>query len=192
METDDRHYFFEGLFIVVFTIAGVLLFVWLGASGHRDDVVYRIRFLESVSGLGVGDAVTYRGVDVGSVKRMSLPADDPRVVLVDVSLRKDAPITTETKATLKMKGITGAVSIELTGGAPGAKSLVSATPAGEIPVIPSEKSAMSSLFEDLPKAVKKFTGIENQTQKVLSDVGDVTKQVKEDPSVLLRRKKKAE
>lgn len=192
METDDKHYFFEGLFIVVFAIAGVLLFVWLGASGHRDDVLYRIRFLESVSGLAVGDAVTYRGVGVGTVARMSLSADDPRVVLVDVNIRKDAPISTETKATLKMKGITGSVSIELTGGGPTSKSLLSATPPGEVPVIPSEKSAFSSLFDDLPKVVKRFAGIEAQTQKVLSDVGEVTKQVKEDPSLLLRRRKKAE
>ena len=192
METDDRHYFFEGLFILVFAIAGVLLLVWLGASGHRDDVLYRIRFLESVSGLAVGDAVTYRGVGVGTVARMSLSADDPRVVLVDVNIRKDAPISTETKATLKMKGITGSVSIELTGGGPTSKSLLSATPPGEVPVIPSEKSAFSSLFDDLPKVVKRFAGIEAQTQKVLSDVGEVTKQVKEDPSLLLRRRKKAE
>src|SRR2546423_12987987 len=121
METDDRHYFFEGLFIIVFTVAAGLFFVWLGKAGHRDDVLYRIRFGESVNGLAVGDEVKFRGVDIGSVQSLKLNPNDARYVLVDVKLRNDAPITTDTKATLKMKGITGGVSIELTGGSPGAQ-----------------------------------------------------------------------
>ena len=197
METDDKHYFFEGLFIIVFAVAAALIFVWLGSSGHRDDVLYRIRFGESVNGLAVGDEVKFRGVDIGSVHAMQLDEKDPRFVVVDVKLRKDAPITTDTKATLKMKGITGGVSIELTGGSPGAKSLIAATPPGEIPLIQSEKSTMTSLFEELPKAMKKFVGLESQAQKVLTDVGEVTKdigevakEVKENPSVLLRGRPK--
>ena len=200
METDDKHYFFEGLFIIVFTIAGALLFAWFGTFEHRDDVLYRIRFSESVTGLAVGEPVKYRGVDVGTVKTMRIDPEDPRLVQVDVKIRKDTPITTETKATLTMKGITGSMSVELTGSSPNAKSLISATPPGEVPVIPSEKSKLSSFFDDLPKVMKKFSGIESQAQKVLTDVGEitkdvkeVTKEVKEDPSLLLRgRKKKKE
>jgi phospholipid/cholesterol/gamma-HCH transport system substrate-binding protein len=192
METDDRHYFFEGLFIIVFTVAAGLFFVWLGKTGHRDDVLYRIRFAESVNGLAVGDEVKFRGVDIGSVQSLKLNPNDSRYVLVDVKLRNDAPITTDTKATLKMKGITGGVSIELTGGSPGAQRLAAVTPPGEVPMIPSEKSAMTSVFEELPKVVKKFAGLETQAQKALSDVTDVTKEVKEDPSLLLRGRRKKE
>ena len=190
METDDRHYFFEGLFIIVLTIAAVLLFAWFGTYERRDDVLYRIRFTESVNGLAVGDAVNYRGVDVGTVKTMRIDPDDPRLVQVDVRIARDTPITTETRATLTMKGITGSVSIELSGSRPDAKSLVSATPAGEVPVIPSEKSKMSAFFDELPRAMKKFTALEADAQKVLSDVGDVAKEVKENPSVLLRGRRK--
>ena len=67
MET-DRHYFFEGLFIIGLAVAAVLFFIWLTSAGHRDDVLYRIHFAESVSGLALGDPVKYRGVDVGMVK----------------------------------------------------------------------------------------------------------------------------
>lgn len=188
MET-DRNYFIEGLFIIGFSVAAVFAFVWLAGSGHRDDVLYRIRFAESVSGLAVGDAVKYRGVDVGTVKAMAIDPADSRLVQVDVKLRKDAPIKTDTKASLRMKGITGVVYIELSGRGADAKTLLSATPEGQIPEIPSEKSNLTNILEQLPKVIVKFSEIENQTKKVLSDVGEVTGKIKEDPSLLLRRPK---
>ena len=184
MET-DRHYFFEGLFIIVLSVGAALAFVWLSGSAHRDDVLYRIHFYESVSGLSLGDPVKFRGVDIGTVKAMSLDLADPRRVEVDVALRKDAPVKTDTKASLKLKGITGVVFIELDGGSTGAKTLVAMTPEGQIPEIPSEKSTLTTLVEALPKAVERFLAIENQTKKVLSDVGAVTSDIKENPSRLI-------
>jgi len=188
MEADKR-YFYEGLFIVVIAAAAAFFFVWLAGSEHRDDVLYRIKFTESVSGLALGDPVKYRGVDVGTVKAMALDPDDPRIVRVEVKLRKSTPVKTDTKASLKLKGITGVVFIELDGGSPQAQSLLAATPAGQTPEIPSERSSLANLLEQLPKAIEKFTGIENQAKKVLSDVGEVAAKVKENPSLLLRRPK---
>ena len=114
----DKHYFVEGLFIIVFTIAAAVFAVWIGSPGHRDDVIYRIHFPDSVSGLALGDPVKFRGVDVGTVKTMSLDRDNPRLVQVDVRLRKETPVMTDTKASLELKGITGVVFIDLNGGDP--------------------------------------------------------------------------
>jgi phospholipid/cholesterol/gamma-HCH transport system substrate-binding protein len=188
MEADKR-YFFEGLFIVVFSAAMAFLFVWLAGPGHRDDVFYRIYFSESVSGLARGDPVKYRGVDVGTVDAMAIDPDDPRRVRVDVRLRKDTPVKTDTKATLKWKGITGVVFVELDGGSPQAGSLLAATAPGQIPEIPTEKSSIANILETLPKAISRFTALEGQAKKVLTDVGEVTAKVKENPSLLLRRPK---
>jgi ABC-type transporter Mla subunit MlaD len=47
----DRHYFIEGLFIIGVSVAAAFFAVWLVGTGHRDDVLYRIQFAESVSGL---------------------------------------------------------------------------------------------------------------------------------------------
>src|SRR5262250_2738154 len=96
MET-DRRYFLEGLFIVGFLVAAAFFFVWLANAGKSDDIVYRIRFAESVSGLALGDGVKYHGVDVGTVKAMRIDTADPRIVEVDVRLRKEAPVKTDTK-----------------------------------------------------------------------------------------------
>ena len=188
MET-DKHYLVEGLFIIGFSIAAAFFFIWLAGTGHRDDMPYRIHFAESVSGLSLGDPVKYHGVDVGTVKAMGLDPADPRRVQVDGSLRKEAPVKTDTKATLKLKGITGVVFIELSGGKPEAKSLLAATPAGEIPEIPSEKSSLNAFLDKLPKVIDKFSSIEDQAKKVVTDVGELTAKVKENPSLLLRRPK---
>ena len=202
----DKHYFLEGLFIIGFAIAAALAFVWLAKTGHRDDVLYRIHFAESVSGMALGDPVKFHGVDVGTVKSMGIDSADPRLVQVDVSLRKDAPVKTDTKASLKLKGITGVVFVELNGGSTDAKSLVEVTPAGKIPEIPYEKSKLSSLLDTLPKVLESFSSLGGQAKKALSDVGEITSnmkeassnvketsvKVKEDPSLLLRRPKKKE
>jgi phospholipid/cholesterol/gamma-HCH transport system substrate-binding protein len=186
----DKHYFFEGLFIIVFSIAAALFAVWLGSSGHRDDVIYRIRFPDSVSGLTAGDTVKFRGVDVGTVKSMIIDPENSRLVRVDVRLRKETPVKTDTRASLTLKGITGVVFIELNGGDPAAKTLLAVTPENQVPEIPSEKTGLNAMLDELPKLVKKFAAIEDQVKKVVTSVGGLTEKVKENPSLLLRRPQK--
>jgi phospholipid/cholesterol/gamma-HCH transport system substrate-binding protein len=184
MET-DRHYFIEGLFIIGLSIAAAFFFVWLQSSDHRDDVLYRIHFTESVSGLALGDPVKFHGVDVGTVKAMALDTADPRKVQVDVKLRKEAPVKTDTRASLKLKGITGVVFIELNGGAPNAQTLAAVTPEGQIPEIASEKSSLTTALDQLPRILEKFSAIEDQTKKVVPDVGEVTGKIKNNPLLRL-------
>lgn len=189
MET-DKHYFFEGLFIIGFSIAAAIFAVWLGSPGRHDDVLYRIHFPESVSGLTVGDPVKYRGVDVGTVKSMIIDPDNSRLVRVEVRLRKETPVKTDTRASLTLKGITGVVYIELNGGDPAAQTLLAATPPGKMPEIPSEKSGLKAMLDELPKLVEKFGAIEDQVGKVVKGVGALTEKVKANPSLLLRRPEK--
>jgi phospholipid/cholesterol/gamma-HCH transport system substrate-binding protein len=195
MESDKR-YFIEGLFVIVFSIALAFFFVWLARSGKKDDVMYRIHFAESVSGLQLGDPVRFLGVEVGMVKSMTIKPDDPSRVQVDVNLHKNTPVKTDTKATLKLKGITGNDFIELEGGSAGTSTLVAATPQGQVPEIPSQKSSLNQVMDELPKVlsqlpkvVSKFSAIEDQTKKVVTNIGEVTNKVKEDPSLLLRKPK---
>lgn len=203
MET-DKHYFFEGLFIIVFCVAAAFLAVWLGSPGRSDDVLYRIHFAESVSGLAVGDLVKYQGVDVGTVKSMSIDPDNPRRVRVEVRLRKETPVKTDTRASLALKGITGVVYIELNGGDPAAQTLLAVTPPDQVPEIRAEKAGIKAMLDELPKLIRKFASIEDQVKnvvtnvgalteqirKVVTNVGAVTDKVKDDPSLLLRRPKK--
>lgn len=203
MET-DKHYFFEGLFIIGFSVAAVFFAVWLGSTGRHDDVLYRIHFPDSVSGLAVGDPVKYRGVDVGTVKSMIIDPDNSLLVRVDVRLRKETPVKTDTRASLVLKGITGGVFIELNGGDPAAQTLLAVTAQDKIPEIPSEKTGLKAMLDELPKMVKKFettaekfsimadkfSAVGDQTKKVMTGVGELTDKVKDNPSLLLRRPEK--
>jgi len=191
MET-DKHYFFEGLFIIGFSVAAAFFAVWLGGTGHHDDVLYRIHFPESVSGLAVGDPVKYRGVDVGSVKSLIIDPVNPRLVRVDVMLRKDTPVMTDTRASLTLTGITGVVFIELNGGDPAAQTLLAVTPQDKIPEIPSEKTGLKAMLDELPKLAEKFSSIEDQIKNVVTNIGALTDKIKGNPSLLLRSPKEGD
>ena len=107
---------------------------------------------------------------------------------------------------LKLKGITGLVYIELSGGNPDAQLLAAATPGGQIPEIASEKSQLANVLDQLPKMLEQFGAIGTKTQSVLKDVGVVaknakaasenvkttTEEIKEDPSRLIWKRKKKE
>src|SRR5258706_10090533 len=170
MESDKR-YFVEGLFIIGFVLAAALFAVWLVHAGHRDDVTYRIRFAESVSGMAEGDPVRFQGVDIGTVKSMAIDPEDPRLVPVDVRLRKETPVKTDTKASLKLKGITGVVFVELTGGSAEAKTLLAATPAGTIPVISPEKSSDADILVQPPKGILWLIPRDTNTGKCMNHIG---------------------
>jgi len=142
-----------------------------------------------VSGLAIGDPVKFRGVDVGNVKSIAVEADDPRLVRVDVSVRKDAPIKTDTKASLRLKGITGVVFVELNGGTPKAMNLVAATPVGQTPEIGYERNNLTAFLDELPKVVEKFSSLEDQARKAVTDVRGLTGEIKENPSLLLKGRK---
>jgi phospholipid/cholesterol/gamma-HCH transport system substrate-binding protein len=182
MESDNK-YFLEGLFIIGLSIAVAFFFVWLQSSGHRDDVLYRIHFTDSVSGLALGDPVKFHGVDIGTVKTIALDAADPRKVQVEVRLRQDAPVKADTRAVLKLKGITGVVFVELSGGAPNSPRLAAVTPEGQVPEIVSEKGSLNAILDSLPRILEKFSSIEDQTKKVVTDVGEVTGKLKNNPLV---------
>jgi len=64
--------------------------------------------------------------------------------------------------------------------------LADVTPKGQIPEIASEKSRLAGLLDQLPRVVEKFSALEDQAKKVVTDVGGVTSKIKEDPSVLLK------
>ena len=52
-------------------------------------------------------------------------------------------------------------------GSKGAKSLLEATPNDQIPEIPSEKTGIKAMVDQLPKVVDKFSSLEDQAKKVV-------------------------
>ena len=109
MET-DKHYFIEGLFIIGLSIAAAFFFVWLAKSGHRDDVLYRIHFAESVQRPCAG-----RSSQVSRRRHRDSQDDGPRCrrtrgvcrwMSACARTHRSRPIP---RPRLKLKGITGVV-----------------------------------------------------------------------------------
>lgn len=120
METRAR-YVLMGLFALAVILTGFGFVYWLentGGLGERS--AYRIRFDSSVSGLLLGSAVQFNGIRVGEVTGLALNSEDPRQVVVTISVAKETPVRADTAVGLAFGGLTGVPEIALTGGTPGA------------------------------------------------------------------------
>ena len=110
----DANYVAVGAFTLLVIAMAVAFVIWYSDSGDsRAYNQYEIYFTGSVSGLTPGSPVRYLGVDVGSVKRITLNKERPDSVKIQVAVDSQAPITGATRASLGLQGITGLLYINL-------------------------------------------------------------------------------
>ncbi len=154
------NYVLVGAFVVLLgaSILGVVM--WLAKSDYRGAYErYYVYTEDSVSGLSVNSTVRYRGVEVGRVKDIVLNPDDPQEVRVTLDILSGTPVKTDTVATLVTQGLTGLVTMNLTGGSRDAP-LLTAKPGQPYPVIPSEPS----LYGRLDVAITRLLSDQGVTQ----------------------------
>jgi len=163
----DANYVAVGAFTLLVMAMAVAFVLWYSDSGDRRDYVpYEIYFAGSVSGLNEGSAVRYLGVDVGTVRRLTLSKDRPDSVKVVVSIDSTAPISGNTRASLGLQGITGLLFINLKQ-VPGVD--------GELhngekyPVIESQSSDIDAFLATLPQLAGRVTNLIDNVNKVFSD-----------------------
>ncbi len=109
---NKAHALAAGLFVVALAALLLGLGAWLTRdSGPRER--YEIATREAVTGLAEQAPVRYRGVDVGKVARIGFDPRQPGQVLVQLDVRRDTPVTTETYATLSFQGVTGLAFVQL-------------------------------------------------------------------------------
>jgi len=114
-----------GIFITIFAILMVLFIIMVAGNKlmeKRD--YYTIRYSNmTVSGLQVGGAVKFYGINVGRIEDISIDKENIRNVLVEISVEEDTPIKADMTAALTPVGITGLLQVELTGGTNDARLL---------------------------------------------------------------------
>jgi phospholipid/cholesterol/gamma-HCH transport system substrate-binding protein len=114
MET-RAHYVLIGA-VVLITVALAFGFVlWLGQTKRNYDE-YDVIFRERVSGLSVGAAVSFNGIQKGEVRELTIAPDNPGIVIARIRVDSDTPVKTDTKAELELVGFTGLAIIQLVGG----------------------------------------------------------------------------
>jgi phospholipid/cholesterol/gamma-HCH transport system substrate-binding protein len=145
MET-RAHHVLIGAFTLIVMISSALCVLWLGKMRiAREWDSYDIVFTEAVTGLTVGGAVQYNGIQVGEVRKLSLDPSDPRRVIARVRVPSGTPVKTDTKAKLTFTGLTFVAIIQFFGGTPEA-SMLAAKPGEEVPVIVADESVMQKFM----------------------------------------------
>jgi len=168
METRANHVLI-GVFATLVVLAGFGFVMWLShLQLHKDVNVYDIVFNGTVSGIGPGADVRYNGLKYGQVRSVTLKPNDPSRVRVRIELNADAPVTTDTVATLESLSLTGVSSINLTGTKPGGKPLV-AREGEEYPVIPTKNSNIQDLLGGVPAMVANANNVLDKLNLVLDD-----------------------
>jgi len=107
-----------GAFVLIFCTLLIGAVLWLSSEksyGKTYDT-YLVYMNESVSGLTVDAPVRYRGVDVGSVRSIQLAPGNVEQVLLTLQIEHGTPVKEDTKAVLRVQGLTGIAHVELSGG----------------------------------------------------------------------------
>jgi phospholipid/cholesterol/gamma-HCH transport system substrate-binding protein len=155
MET-RASYVLIGAFTLGVLVLGLLFVLWIGKLQlDREWDWYDVVFREAVTGLTVGGAVQYNGIQVGEVRRLSLNRDNPSEVIARVRVTGGTPVKADTTAKLTFTGLTGVAIIQLSGGTP-ESAMLAAGQGEEVPRIYAQESALQKLLtssEDIVTSV---------------------------------------
>jgi phospholipid/cholesterol/gamma-HCH transport system substrate-binding protein len=156
----QANYTLVGAFVILITAAIVFAVIWLSsglsAVQYKNYLTYS---QESVSGLSVDAPVEYNGVNVGSVKEISIDQVNPHLVKVLMRIDVKTPITNGTSAMLTSRGLTGVAFIALKDTGKDLRPLT-VLPGQDYPIIPTTPSIfvrLDTALTSLTKNFQKFT-----------------------------------
>jgi phospholipid/cholesterol/gamma-HCH transport system substrate-binding protein len=150
-------------------LAGLLLFaVWIVGLSGKTTKCFDIYFAQGVSGLNKGSSVTFSGVPVGQISRISLLPSRPEFVWVRIEVDEETPVLQGTTAEIHGVGFTGVSEIQLGGAVKGARAITQLGPQG-CPVIPASASGISALLNSAPELIDRIQRLTERLTELLSD-----------------------
>jgi phospholipid/cholesterol/gamma-HCH transport system substrate-binding protein len=165
----EANYAAVGAFILLVLAAAVAFVLWYSdANDGREYHMYEIYFTGSVSGLNRGSPVRYLGVDVGRVRRLAIDQADASRVAVLVEVDRSAPISSATRASLGLQGVTGLLFINLKE-VPATDKSVPLRQGERYPVIESVVSDFDVLLASMPEMVGRANAVLERMGRVFSD-----------------------
>ena len=111
-------YIIVGIVTLLLFIGAVSAFVWFKSGrGAETDSHYIVLFKGiSLSGVQTDGLVTMRGIQVGRVRSLKISQSDIEQVEVEITVRPEIPVKTDTTVVINTNLLTGLASIDLTGG----------------------------------------------------------------------------
>lgn len=166
----NANYALVGAMSLALFMGLVIFVVWLAKlSFNRDYDLYDILFVGPVRGLSTGGEVHFNGIKVGEVTRIELDKSDPNRVIARARVTSDVPIKIDSYATLEPQGITGVNYVQITAGSPNKELLKDTVKNGKVPVLRSQRSALSDLLEGGGTVLTRTIEALDRVNQVLSD-----------------------
>ena len=155
--------------VTVALLAGVLLFiVWLAGLSNKQTKCYDIYFSQGVGGLNKGWNVSFSGVPVGQVQKISLLPNRPEFVWVRIEVDQQTPVLQGTSAQIKGVGFTGVSEIQLAGAVRGSPPIQQIGPQG-CPVVPATSGGLGALLNSAPELLQRIQRLTERLTELLSD-----------------------
>lgn len=165
----EANYVAVGAFIVLVLAMAVGFVLWyFDANDGREYAMYEIYFTGSVSGLDRGSPVRYLGVDIGRVRRLSIDPKDASRVQVIAEVDERTPISSATRASLGLQGVTGLLYINLRE-VPDLDKNTVLRKGERYPVIESVASDFDVFLASLPELMSRANELLERIGRVLSD-----------------------
>ena len=150
-------------------LVGTLLFiVWLSGVSSEERKCYDIYFAQGVGGLNKGSNVSFAGVPVGQISKISLLPNRPEFVWVRIDVDQETPVLQGTTAQIKGVGFTGVSEIQLQGAVKGARPIRQMGPEG-CPVIPASSGGLGALLNSAPELLERIQKLTERLTELLSD-----------------------
>ena len=178
--------------VTVALLAVVLFFiVWLAGLSNKRTNCYDIYFSQAVGGLNKGSNVTFSGVPVGQVKKISLLPNRPEFVWVRIEVDQQTPVLQGTTAPIKGVGFTGVSEIQLDGAVRGSPPIRQLGPQG-CPVVPSATGGLGALLNSAPELIERIQRLTERLTELLSDknqnsISDILENLDKTTKVLAER-----
>ena len=154
--------------VTVALLVGVLLFiVWLAGLSGKTTKCYDVYF-PAVGGIDKGSNVSFSGVHVGSVEKVSLLPNRPEFVWVRITVDPQTPVLEGTTAEIHSVSLAGANEIQLNGAERGRPPITQMGPQG-CPVIPASSSGLSALLNSAPELLARIQTLTERLTELLSD-----------------------
>ena len=173
-------------------LVGVLLFiVWLAGLSNKQTKCFDIYFGQAVGGLNKGSNVTFSGVPVGQIDKISLLPNRPEFVWVRIEVDEQTPVLQGTTAQIKGVGFTGVSEIQLDGAVKGTPPITQMGPQG-CPVLPSSQSGLGALLNSAPELIDRIQRLTERLTELLNDknqnsIGAILENIEKTTDVLRER-----
>jgi len=158
MET-RASYIAVGAFFLLLLLGGIVFALW--ASKYSSSTVMVNHYLRvdgSVAGLNTGSQVLFGGIPIGKVTNIQIDPVDPTLTRIDMTVRADAPIKTDSVGVLASKSLIGGAIIEISRGGNG-------TPRLRRDEILAGQSSWERLITGAPKLAEKVASLQDQLDR---------------------------